>query len=226
MTKAKAKKPESDWSLIEADYRAGIKTLRQIASEHDITEGAIRKRAKKEEWSRDLSERIRQQADDLVRKEAVRTEVRNESRVPEKEIVRANADMQAGAIIAHRKDIQRYRNLCQALLAQLEAETGEPELFSQIGELLAAPDDKGMDKLNEAYHKAISLPSRIDGVKKLAETLKTLIALERQAFGIDDRAGAEDPNAPDPKAGNRDLIESARAIAFTLARAAKLVEKK
>ena len=177
------------WGEIEADYRAGIKTLRQIASVHGITEGAIRKRAKKEEWPRDLSERIRQQTEELVRKEVVRNEVRNESRVPEREIIAANAEMQAGIIRAHRTDINRYRALCQSLLAQLEAETAEPELFDGLGDLLADPDDKGMDKLNEAYRKAISLPTRIDGAKKLAETLKTLIGIERQAFGLGDGSG-------------------------------------
>lgn len=190
----------ADWLQLEADYRAGIKSLRQMASENGITEGAIRKRAKKEDWERDLSAKIRAKTDALVRSEAVRKEVRITQGVPEKAIIEANAEMQAGIIRAHRKDITRYRNLCQSLLAQLEAETGEPELFSQIGELLAAPDDKGNDKLNEAYFKAISLPSRIDGVKKLAETLKTLIGLERQAFGLADTPEGTKP-ADDVAAG-------------------------
>ena len=47
-----------------------------------------------------------------------------------------------------------------------------------------------MDKLNEAYRKAISLPTSIDGAKKLAETLKTLIGIERQAFGLGDGSGS------------------------------------
>ena len=185
------------WGEIEADYRAGIKTLRQIASVHGITEGAIRKRAKKEEWPRDLTERIRQQTEELVRKDLVRSEVRNESRVPEREIIAANAEMQAGIIRAHRTDINRYRALCQNLLAQLEAETAEPGLFDGLGELLATTDDKGMDKLNEAYRKAISLPTRIDGAKKLAETLKTLIGMERQAFGLGDGPGSGGASAGD-----------------------------
>ena len=45
---------DPDWLRIETDYRAGIRTLRQIAAEHGITEGAIRKRARRDEWERDL----------------------------------------------------------------------------------------------------------------------------------------------------------------------------
>ena len=48
-------KAAPDWERIELDYRAGIKSLRQIADEGGITEGAIRKRAKRDAWERDLS---------------------------------------------------------------------------------------------------------------------------------------------------------------------------
>lgn len=43
-----------DWEAIERDYRAGLKTLRQIADEHSITHAAVNKRAKIQGWSRDL----------------------------------------------------------------------------------------------------------------------------------------------------------------------------
>ncbi|HAF1584281.1 TPA: hypothetical protein G8M18_001942 [Salmonella enterica] len=51
-------------------------SLREIASHHGISEGAIRKRAKRADWSRDLNARIQQKADDLVRKQEVRKTVR------------------------------------------------------------------------------------------------------------------------------------------------------
>ena len=50
-------KAQPDWERIELDYRAGIKTLRQIADEHGITHGAINKRARRDGWERDLSVR-------------------------------------------------------------------------------------------------------------------------------------------------------------------------
>ena len=50
-------KAQPDWERIELDYRAGIKTLRQIADEHGITHGAINKRARRNGWERDLSHR-------------------------------------------------------------------------------------------------------------------------------------------------------------------------
>lgn len=36
-----------DWEAIETAYRAGVMSLREIASQHGISEGAISKRAKR-----------------------------------------------------------------------------------------------------------------------------------------------------------------------------------
>ena len=43
---------ERDWVAIETAYKAGVETLRAIATKHGITEGAIRKRANKLDWVR------------------------------------------------------------------------------------------------------------------------------------------------------------------------------
>lgn len=44
-----------DWVSIEGAYRAGIQSLRAIASKHGITEGTIRARAKKHGWVQDAA---------------------------------------------------------------------------------------------------------------------------------------------------------------------------
>ena len=54
--------------------------------------------------------------------------------------------------------------------------------------MMATPDENGNDRLNELYRKVISLPSQTDTAKKLAETLKTKIELERKVFKIEDKA--------------------------------------
>lgn len=45
-------KKAPDWEKIELDYRAGIKTLREIAADHGISHQAINKRAKRDGWAR------------------------------------------------------------------------------------------------------------------------------------------------------------------------------
>lgn len=182
----KAQKIQVDWSAVEIDYRAGILSLRQIGDAYGVTEGAVRKRAKRDEWTRDLSGKIQAKADELVRKDAVRSLVRSEQKITERDVVDANATMQADIIRAHRTDITRSRTLAMSLLDELVSTTNNNELFEQLGELLLSPDDKGQDKRNEIYRKVIAMPNRIDSAKKLAETLKVLIGLERQAFGLKD----------------------------------------
>ena len=177
-----------DWDQIELDYRAGVKSLRQIASEQNVSEGAIRKRSKRDEWLRDLSKKIQDKADDLVRKETVRSEVRTKTTISEKDTIDANANVVASIRITHRKDISRARSISMKLFDELELMVGAENvgLLQQLGELLYSPDDKGMDKLNDLYMKIISLPNRVKAIKELSDTMKTLVALERQAYGLDD----------------------------------------
>lgn len=182
-------KQAPDWDQIELDYRAGVKSLRQIASEQNVSEGAIRKRSKRDEWSRDLSKKIQDKADDLVRKETVRSEVRTKTTISEKETIDANANVVASIRITHRKDISRARSISMKLFDELELMVGAENvgLLQQLGELLYSPDDKGVDKLNDLYMKIINLPNRVKAIKELSDTMKTLVALERQAYGLEEK---------------------------------------
>jgi len=53
--------------------------------------------------------------------------------------------------------------------------------------------DLSQDRRNELYNRIIELPRRIASMKKLVEILKTLIDMEREAFGIDGRIGVDGP---------------------------------
>lgn len=176
-----------DWVRIELDYRAGVKSLRQIASEHDISDTAIRKRAKRDEWERDLAPKIQAKADALVRRAQVRAEVRSLQTVAEKELVDANAQAIADVQLSHRKDIARTRSVTMALLSELELQTGAENvaLLEQLGDLLRKPNAKGEDKLNDLYHKIIALPSRSKTAMDLSNSLRVLVEMERKAFGMD-----------------------------------------
>ena len=173
-----------DWERIETDFRVGAKSVREIAAEHGISHTAINKRAKAEDWIRDLQGKVKAKADALVAKALVAKEVSAHAAATEKETVEVEAQVQARIRLAHRGDITRMRSLVIRLLAECEAEAADPGVFESLGEMLRNPDERGQDKLNEAYHKAISLPQRIKGVKELAEALRVLIALEREAYGI------------------------------------------
>ena len=88
-----------------------------------------------------------------------------------------------------------------ALFEELEHETAHRDLYLHLGEMMQSPDDAGADKLNELYRKVISLPQRIDGVRKLSESLRIQIELERKVLNIDERA----PQKPETELADEEL---------------------
>lgn len=141
---------------------------------------------------RDLTEKIRAKAEALVTQAQVTREVTAESIATEREIVDANANAQADAVLGQRRDVSRSRGVVQKLFAELETQLDCAEDFAKLGELMASPDDNGADKLNELYRKVMSLPSRVDSAKKLADALRVLIELERKVLRIKDDSSIED----------------------------------
>lgn len=178
-----------DWEAIESAYRAGLMSLREIASQHGISEGAIRKRAKRDDWSRDLSAKVKERADDLVRKAEVRKQVRSEQALSERVLIEATAEVIATVRMEHRGDIRRAREITNALFDELGAECADVGALRKLGELMFEPDDNGRDRLNEIYQSIINLPERVKSVKALSDALKNLISLERQAYDIDGPEG-------------------------------------
>lgn len=181
---------KADWERIEIDYRAGVKSLREIAGEHGISEGAIRKRAKRDGWTRDLADKIQQRAEDLVRTQAVRTEVRSEQRATERQVIEANAEAVANVKMAHRSDISRARAIVNGLLDELQEMVGSDNatLLQELGFLLRSEDENGKDRLNDLYQQIISLPGRSKAMKDLTASLQSLVAMERTAYGMDEKA--------------------------------------
>lgn len=189
-------KSAPDWESIELDYRAGVKTLRQIAAENGITHGSINKRAKRDGWERDLAAKIQAKADALVSKSLVSTQVSTESRIQEQAVVDAAAQAIADVRLSHRADIRRAKGITNALLSELEQQTDPAtlDLLRELGDIMRSPDASGNDRLNDLYRRVIDLSERSKTMKTLAESLRSLIDMERVAFGMDkDHGEKSDP---------------------------------
>lgn len=205
----KAAKPTSkaatrvtpDWEQIELDYRAGVKTLRQIGEAHGITHAAISKRAKRDGWERDLSAKIKQKADALVSKSEVSKEVTRARKIAEREVIEANALAISEVLLRHRQDIHRNNSLVVTMMQELELQSGPDnvENMKALGELLRSEDDKGVDRLNDIYQKIISLPERAKTMKLLSDALRIGVDLQRQAYGLDNKPGMNTPGMPQPE---------------------------
>lgn len=190
-------KAAPDWELIESLYRAGLLSVREIATAQGVSHTAIQKKAKAGNWERDLKAKIKAKADSLVAKAEVATKVATEKLATEKGIVDGNAQVVADIRMAHRKDIGRNRTLALKMLEELEAMTDNRELFAQLRDIIDRVDgdedgkSDAYEKMQQAFRGALSLPGRVKMSKELSETLRVLIALERQAYNIDEGANEE-----------------------------------
>lgn len=180
------KKVKADWEAIEQAYRANVKSVAKIAEEFNVKDSTLRSRAKRNNWSRNLGKLIRLEADKIVNADAVKREVgRLESM--DKATVAENAKLTASIRISHRQDIATARTLMMALLGDLQAQAGS-ENRQKLEELfIVALKAEVVDASQlEAYERVTSLTSHIRLMKDLSDSLSKLVALERQAWGLDD----------------------------------------
>lgn len=179
-----------DWELIERDYRAGLLSIREIARNHGLTDKTIRKKAKTLEWVRDLSAKINEAARSaLVRSQAAPADLE----ATEAEIIADAADKIVTVVRVQRKRITRQTELVDLLTQQLIDVAGKRDDFEQAIEA-ECEDDKTSERRTRLM-KAVGLPVHASTAVNLANALKTLIGLERQALGIKDDSGPDPVNA-------------------------------
>lgn len=176
-----------DWHAIELDYRAGVKTLREIAEENGVSHPTICIRAKRKGWIRNLLPQIQARANDLVEADAA-PQQGAPTEAEEAEIVEANAQQIASVRLAHRSHIRTARETWTELLAEFR-------------------------KLEDR------LPIRIKAFKDLMESLRSIVAMDREAWGV---AGVEEASKVNDAPMSKEEIEDlARRVAFMFAVAAK-----
>ncbi|WP_430491645.1 hypothetical protein [Pseudomonas fulva] len=186
---------QPDWEAIERAYRAGLLSIREIAAAHEVSHTAINKRAKRDGWDRDLKAKIKAKADALVSRREVSTEVSSKQAETEREIIELNAEVIANIRMAHRGDISRSRRLTNKLLDELESLTDEQGTIKELIDQLKDGDHEDGEAMADVLalaKKMSALPARTKTMKELAETLKTLVALERQAYDLDVKQGGSE----------------------------------
>lgn len=117
-TQARSPRKTVDWEAVSLRYRTGTESLRTIAADFGITEGAIRQRAKKEDWTRDLSARVKQATDQALLRKGTTQDVRTE-----RQAVAVEAEMRSDVILRERKDIAVASRLTADMLEELGTAT-------------------------------------------------------------------------------------------------------
>lgn len=149
-----ARKTSAEWERIKREYLEGQDSIREIADRNEISEAAIRKRAKADGWERPVRTR-----------EPVRTLLP----VPRAAVIEPaepREPVAPGAIADH------ARQLVARMLDELDAVTSHQGELEDAIEILTANDED--DRRRDAMMKAVSLPIRSQVAKNLATTLKTI----------------------------------------------------
>jgi hypothetical protein len=151
---------QPDWEAIERAYRAGLLSVRAIGESHGVNHATILKRAKKEDWKRDLTDQVR-----AATKQKVTTAVTSKSNqskvVTDAEIIEEASDQAAAVILAHRSGLAQWRGIADKLSYVLSG-------------MEVTPDNAG--------DFARSLNAGVDAQLKV-------IKGERQAYNLDTETG-------------------------------------
>lgn len=177
---------QTDWEALGVEYRAGAVSVRELARKYDVSEGAIRKKAKANQWERDLTEKVQER----VRSKLVRSEVRTTNARTEAEIIEAAAETAVQVVQIHRRDVRNGRMICARLFAELQDTSANREIIAECIES-ETQDDTSPTRRNQMM-KAISLPTRARAMLDLSAAMKNLVAVERQAFSLDDKQDKQD----------------------------------
>ena len=105
---------QPDWEAIESAYRAGSLSVRSIAERYEVSHVAIAKKAKKEGWQRDLSEKVRKAVKAKVTG-AVTTDGYQSKVVTEEQIIEDASNEGAAVVLSHRAGLAKWRAIADKL---------------------------------------------------------------------------------------------------------------
>lgn len=142
------KKP-IDWHYIRADWSQSDKSIRWLADWYQVSESAIRKKAKQEGWP--------------DRPEKARKPVRTSDAPRTEPVIMAGVDATDPEQI-----VGKGHNLIFRLLDELDATTTHQ---TQLAEMIEAHEED--PRRRAAMMKAIELPGRANVIKSLATAFKT-----------------------------------------------------
>ena len=142
-------KPEIDWPGIESDWLKSDMSIRKMADWYQISEAAIRKKAKSMGWA--------------ARPERKPAPVRADAYVRTEPVMMAGVDATDPAQI-----VGKGHNLIFRLLDELDATTTHQ---SELAEMIETHEED--PRRRAAMMKAIDLPGRANVVKALATAFKT-----------------------------------------------------
>ncbi|MGE6778268.1 hypothetical protein ACQKFL_11575 [Vreelandella titanicae] len=160
-----------DWELIEREYRTGRFSLTQLEKRHGVHRSNISRRAKKDNWEQDLTERVRERTQQKITKASLSPEAQAAFDNDDEQIVEYAANENAAVVKGHRKNLERWRGIAERYAELLESQLAEGKIKVQM-----------LDVITE-----IDIPLEYVGkcMGHGTQALDRVIKLERQNYGLD-----------------------------------------
>jgi predicted DNA-binding protein YlxM (UPF0122 family) len=124
------KRKQYDWEAIEREYRAGQLSISEIARQGGCSRAAVYKAAKKNNWQRDLTHRVRQATNTKLVTDEVTGDTYNET--TETEIVETAASRAVEVVRSHRTLIRDTIQLATNLINMAHSEQLDMMAHSQL----------------------------------------------------------------------------------------------
>ena len=228
MTAKKPKPPKHNWTNIERDWRAGVLSHADICRKYGLNEAYLRKVAKRKKWTKDLKEQIRTRALTVLRTleedgERVRQEAGHDPRTDE-DVIDDAVRTQLETILGHRKKIREAQEIAGFMLEELRAVTLNQAMIAEMIDLHFEGGAAAGAQLRAMLKQTLSVGNRATVLVNLSNALGRLTALERQAFGLEEKS-TKDPVKVDAEkvvqTDGRTDLERAAAVLNMVERAAR-----
>ncbi|MBT2772929.1 hypothetical protein J7J47_11915 [Halomonas sp. ISL-60] len=160
-----------DWELIEREYRTGRFSLTQLEKRHGVHRSNISRRAKKDHWEKDLTDRVRERTQQKITKASLSPEAQAAFDNDDEQIVEYAANENAAVVKGHRKNLERWRGIAERYAEMLEQQLDKGKIKVQV-----------LDVVME-----IDIPLEYVGkcMGHGTQALDRVIKLERQNYGLD-----------------------------------------
>lgn len=171
------RRSDIDWHAIEVDYRAGVRSVRDVARLHEVSNSRLRERAKAEGWVRSDGEAARVMARAALA-EAARSQAQSigaqigaKQAQDECAIAMHHAEEIVEASVLRGRSLRGAMSLAEAQLASLET------LSAHV-----AHDVQSFPSLDHERraHVAQALRSQISAFERWASAYARLVAIDRE----------------------------------------------
>lgn len=189
-----------DWATARILWEQGVHSQQDIATRIGVNLSTLQAKAKRHGWPRSTAHATKTRAQSILDRPPGAARVLAAvagpgALAPEDE--RAAIDMGAQAIVqvrlGHRRDIARARRVVSSLMDELEVVQDAPEVFAQVRDWLDALDPLStvpLPLIERALQVVESLPQRAKVARDLVDTLRSVVGMEREAFGLDTGDGS------------------------------------